>query len=84
MRSTQVTTWRRYTVAEKKAYRARVRRRQQGSWSSRGELIRHLADILGMSPEHLVAQDSVQPRRHHFADNHGSRVPTMRVNGAVL
>jgi hypothetical protein len=83
-RSTQITTWRRFTAAEKKAYRARVRRRKQGSWSSRGELIRHLADILGVSPEHLRVQDSVQPRRHHFADNLGSRVPTMRVNGDVL
>jgi hypothetical protein len=63
MRSTQITTWRRYTAAEKKAYRARVRRR---------------------ALDELFSEMRAAFRAHHFADNLGSRVPTMRVNGDVL
>lgn len=49
MKSTQVTTWRHYTAAEKKAYRARVARRQQTAafWRSRQEMIRHIERITG-------------------------------------
>jgi hypothetical protein len=64
MRSTQITTWRRYTAAEKKAYRARQMRRHC-LW---------LESIFG----------EVFPKRHHFADNLGSRVPAPRVNRGFL
>lgn len=69
MRSTQITTWRRYTAAEKKAYRARQRRRK---------------DRFLVATGRTVEQWHTEARRHPFADNLGSRVPTMRVNGDVL
>lgn len=74
MRSTQVTTWRRYTVAEKKAYRAREERRYEALLEGFGVT---RAEWEGFVVESIL-------RRHHFADNLGSRVPTMRVNGDVL
>lgn len=75
MRSTQITTWRRYTAAEKKAYRAREERRYEALLEGFG--------ITRDEWERFVVE-SVLLRRHHFADNHGSRVPTMRVNEDVL
>lgn len=78
MRAAQVTTWRRYTAAEKKAYRARLRRRSMGAWASRRDLIDHLAKIFGL-PAAVLSE-----KPHHFADNLGSRVPTMRPKGEVL
>ena len=50
MKSTQVTTWRRYTAAEKKAYRARLARRRGGLTADRwiADEIRHFfADNMG-------------------------------------
>lgn len=47
MKSTQVTTWRRYTAAEKKAYRARVARRRN--------LDRYLETLI--SPGHFFADN---------------------------
>lgn len=70
MSSTQVTTWRRYTAAEKKAYRARVRRRQQG-WFIK-------------ATGRTIEQWHAEARQHHFADGLGSRVPTQRVNRDFL
>lgn len=69
MSSTQVTTWRRYTAAEKKAYH------QRRFW--RGEGVRQV-----LVDQHV--RELIRERRHHFADNYGSRVPTARVNGEVL
>jgi hypothetical protein len=50
-RNTQVTTWRRFTAAEKKAYRARVRRRllrwEMGEWAVLPEQRHFFADGLG-------------------------------------
>lgn len=92
MRSTQVTTWRRYTAAEKKAYRLRELKRRQ-----RRALLkdRVFADLYsGRMPDEdavralgwasVFASLKSFARPHHFADNLGSRVPTMRVNGDVL
>lgn len=76
MRSTQVTTWRKYTAAEKKAYRARVARRR-----------RAFLDLLTPVEEWqrwLIDQALIETPRHRFADGFGSRVPTARVNGQVL
>jgi hypothetical protein len=80
MTSKQVTTWRRYTAAEKKAYRAReLKRRTPQVW------------INGVNVTKLVSNFSVGPlpplqqtRRHHFAGNYGPGVPTARVNGELL
>lgn len=68
MRSTQVTTWRRFTAAEKKAYQARLRRRP--IWIN-GQKI-------------MVDRLEIVRGTFHYADNLGSRVPTMRVNPDVL
>jgi hypothetical protein len=68
MSSTQVTTWRRYTAAEKKAYRAReLKRRSGGRGLTAG----------------LWIEDEIR-HFHHFADNFGSGVPTLPVNGERL
>jgi hypothetical protein len=64
MRSTQITTWPRYTKAQKRAFRARQVRRKK-SW------------VLAFPPLQ-------QTRKHHFADNQGSRVPTISPKGDVL
>lgn len=69
MSATQVTTWRRYTAAEKKAYQARRKRRSEGV---RVEL--WIGDEWRQIPV----------SRFHLADNYGSRVPTARVNGEGL
>lgn len=68
MRSTQVTTWRKYTKREKQAYRARQARRH---WFTR-------------ATGRTVEEWHAEARRHFFADNFGSRVPTARVNRDVL
>jgi len=93
-----VTTWRRYTAAEKKAYRLRELKRRQ--WRA---LLKErvFADLYsGRMPDEDALRalgwtsDPVgrpggpdgfrQIRRHHFADNLGSVIPTARVNGDVL
>lgn len=85
MRSTQVTTWRRYTQAEKKAFQARQQKRRTGRlWGSRDELLTHIARIVGIAPEQLLSAAWSSPRGHHFGDNLGSRVPTAHVNGEIL
>jgi hypothetical protein len=50
-RNTQVTTWRRFTAAEKKAYRARVRRRK--NWRVQIELDGQWHDIPGITVTHV-------------------------------
>jgi hypothetical protein len=70
MAHTQITTWRRFTAAEKKAYRARQMRRR--------------TEAILRDPLAYYLFGSEPKRTHHFADNLGSRVPTMRVNGDVL
>lgn len=106
MRSTQVTTWPRYTQAEKKAYRARELKRRQ---TRRALKDRVFADLysgrvpdeeamraLGWTPDPIGRPGGPDgfktfgtitgrlPRPHHFADNQGSRVPTISPKGDVL
>lgn len=69
MSATQVTTWRRYTAAEKKAYQARRKRRSEGV---RVEL--WIGDEWRQIPV----------SRFHFADNYGSRIPTPRPRSEYL
>lgn len=75
MRSTQVTTWRKYTQAEKQAYHAR-QARQLKDWRVQIELNGQWHDVPFVPGSVRVV--------HHFADNFGHRVPTARVNGDVL
>lgn len=74
MSTAQVTTWRKYTQAEKKAYRARQARRK--AWRVQIELNSLWHDVPFVPGSMRVT--------HHFADNFGSRVPTVRVDGDVL
>lgn len=73
MSSTQVTTWRRYTKREKKAYQARVARRRAGTRT-----------VLLNGHRVEVSRFEFQRGTFNFADNLGSRVPTARVNEDVL
>jgi len=72
MKSTQVATWRKYTTAEKKAFQARRKRR--------GEAVRNEL-LSGLRPWQRWVFDEYM---HHFADNKGRRVPTIRPRGEVL
>lgn len=73
MSTAQVTTWRKYTKREKQAYRARQDRRRGFRDNGDGTFTLLSAGWWEMNS-----------RRHRFADNLGSRVPTARVNGDVL
>lgn len=68
MGSSMVVMWRRYSAAEKKAYRARVAKRQQGRWRL----------------NFFIPRADGSSSWHFFADGFGSRVPTARLNGDVL
>lgn len=61
MRSTQVTTWCRFTAAEKKAYRARVRRRQVPSWLAERRILMQREPMTGVN--FLVQSDHPINRR---------------------
>lgn len=96
-RNTQVTTWRRFTAAEKKAYRLRELKRRQ--WRALLKA-RVFADLYsGRTPDEEAmrafgwAPDGFRvlgtttgriPRPHRFADDLGYRVPTARVNRDFL
>lgn len=84
MRSTQVTTWRKYTQAEKKAYRARVRRRTETRHALKARVFHDIYSGRTPDPRDLARLNATPAQRHYFADNFGSRVPTARVNGDVL
>lgn len=98
MKSTQVTTWRRYSAAEKKAFRIRELKRRSTRRMLKERVFADLysgrvpdADAMAALGWELDPVDRPggpdgfrTTRRHHFADSLGSRVPTMRVNGDVL
>jgi hypothetical protein len=93
MSTRQVTTWRRYTAAEKKAYRARVRRRYETRHALKNRIFADVYSGRTPDPEDLAALNRTSVSRrwadvggkpHFFADGFGSRVPTARLNGEVL
>lgn len=72
MKSTQVTTWRRYTKAQKKAYREREMKR------------RGLRKIWINGHAIWVDRFQLQRGTFNFADRMGSGVPTLKPKGEVL
>jgi hypothetical protein len=68
---------RRYTKREKQAYRARQEKRRE-PWMTIDRFLSELDKLRPLEPwqRHVV--------EHHFADNLGRRVPTMRPKGEVL
>jgi hypothetical protein len=87
-----VATWRRYTAAEKKAYRARVRRRYETRHALKSRIFMDIYS--GQTPDSEILAALNRTSRHladtglgdwhFFADGFGSRVPTARLNGDVL
>lgn len=70
MKSTQVTTWRRYTAAEKKAYQDRIRRRALGLHVKRRDQLDYLARLF-LIPSALLVPSTVT-RRHLIIDTRGA------------
>lgn len=85
MSHSQLTTWRRYTAVEKKAYRARQLRRGMNRHALKSQVFADIYSGRTPDPKIMAMLNATATRvRHHFADNLGSRAPTVRVNGDVL
>jgi hypothetical protein len=88
MTAHMVAVHRRYTKAEKEAYRARVaKRRGPRVWLNGVDISDMLSDFkLEPWQSHVLDTYFKQPvkRRHHFGDRMGFRVPTIIPRGGVL